>query len=124
MSQCGACRGGTLFGRARGRVTVEEYVERRSESAAGRLVWRRYRRTHWEPAPERTTAHQVVETAVPLLRAVAIAMAPALGRLAVRALAPRVRAALPGQRRRVLSGRALPPLSLLPPGAAADEEAG
>ena len=112
-----------MFGRGRGRVTVEEYVERRSESAAGRLVWRRYRRSRWEPAPERTTTRQVVDTAVPLLRAVAIAMAPALGHLAVRALAPRLRAALPGRRPRVLAGRALPPLTLLPPGAAGDEGA-
>jgi hypothetical protein len=111
-----------MFGRGRASVTVEEYVERRSESAAGRLVWRRYRRSRWEPAPERTTTRQVVDTAVPLLRAVAIAMAPALGHLAVRALAPRLRAALPGRRPRVLAGRALPPLTLLPP-AAGDEGA-
>lgn len=111
-----------MFGRGRARVTVEEYVERRSESAAGRLVWRRYRRSRWEPAPERTTTRQVVDTAVPLLRAVAIAMVPALGHLAVRALAPRLRAALPDRRPRVLSGRALPPLTLLPP-AVGDEGA-
>src|SRR5687767_5705731 len=113
-----------MFGRGRASITVEEYVERRSESAVGRLVWRRYRRSRWEPAPERTTTRQVVDTAVPLLRALEPARAPALGRLAVRALAPRVRAALPGRRRpRVLSGRALPPLSLLPPGADDDEGA-
>jgi hypothetical protein len=111
-----------MFGRGRASVTVEEYVERRSESAAGRVVWRRYRRSRWEPTPERTTTRQVVDTAVPLLRAVAIAMVPALGRLAVRALAPRMRAALPGRRGpRVLSARALPPLSLLAPGAGGDE---
>ena len=77
-------------------VTVEEYVERRLESASGALVERHYRRGRLEPTPSSTsTTRDVLHTAAPLLRAVAIAMAPALGRLAVRALAPRLRAALP-----------------------------
>ena len=127
--------------RVRARVTVEEYVEWQAESAAGRLVQRRYRRAHWAPdEAAESTARQVAQTAGPLLRAVAIAVAPTLGRLAVRALAPRLRAALPAPRglralprpagpapRRSSSrasgstageptpSRVLPPLSLPPP---------
>lgn len=92
-------------------VTVEEYVERRTESAAGRTIERHYRRARWEPEPVRPAVLEVVETAAPLLRAVAIAMAPVVGRLALRALAPRVRAALPAPPRprvRILAGRATP----------------
>jgi hypothetical protein len=109
--------------RSRTLVAVEEYVERRVEGAAGRVVVRRYRRAWWAREPENSTARQVVEAAVPLLRSLAIAMAPALGRLALRALAPRLRAALPApQRYRAAAPRALegssparhPPLRPLP----------
>jgi hypothetical protein len=94
--------------RPRTLVAVEEYVERRVEDAAGRVVVRRYRRAWWAREPESSTARQVVEAAVPLLRSLAIAMAPALGRLALRALAPRLRAALPApQRYRATAPRAL-----------------
>ncbi|HZU05477.1 MAG TPA: hypothetical protein VFB73_05850 [Chloroflexota bacterium] len=94
--------------RPRTLVAVEEYVERRVESATGRVVVRRYRRAWWAQEPENSTARQVVETAMPLLRSLAIAMAPALGRLALRALAPRLRAALPApQRYRPVAPRAL-----------------
>jgi hypothetical protein len=41
------------------------------------------------------STREVLQTAAPLLRVLAIAVAPALGRLAVRALAPRIVAALP-----------------------------
>ena len=77
-----------MAARERTTVTVEEYIERRTESAAGRTVERHYRRAHLQPAPERATVLQVMDTAAPLLRAVAIAMAPAVGRMALRALAP------------------------------------
>jgi hypothetical protein len=101
--------------RERATVTVEEFLERRLETPDGRMVLRRYRRSRWEPvaAQRPTLAREVVDTAVPLLRAVAIAMAPALGTLALRAVAPRVRAALPrGRPRRVLDGRAAVQLAL------------
>lgn len=107
-----------MAGRGRAIVTVEEYVEHRAESAAGYMVWRRYRRSRWEPVEvEPSTTRQVLDTAGPLLRAVAIALAPAMGQLAVRALAPRLRAALPGGRRvRVLPpARPAAPLSLPAP---------
>jgi hypothetical protein len=101
--------------RTRSVVTVEEYVERRTEGPSGRTIERRYRRTRWEAVPPagRPAALQVAEIAGPLLRAVAIALAPAAGRLAVRLLAPRVRAALLPSRRAL--PRARPSLPLLPP---------
>ena len=112
-----------MAGRGHATVTVEEYLEGRAESAGGRVVWRRYRRSRWEPAGAApSTTRQVLETAGPLLRAVAIAMAPVVGRLAVRALAPRLRAALPGGRRvRVLSSRPAAPLSLPAPGRSCED---
>ncbi|HLH26027.1 MAG TPA: hypothetical protein VK066_26220 [Chloroflexota bacterium] len=104
---------------ARWAVTVEEYVERRVESAAGRRVERYYRRAQWAPSAEPSGATQALQTAAPLLRALAIAAAPVVGRVALRALAPRVRAALPAASRprlRVLSPLALPsPLALRRP---------
>lgn len=99
--------------RARTAVTVEEFVERRVESAEGRRVDRYYRRTRWSPKAEPAGAMQVLQTAVPLLRALAIAAAPVVGRMALRALAPRLRAALPAPQRPGL--RAVPPLPLPPP---------
>ena len=101
-----------MGGRGRAAVTVEEYIERRVEGPEGQRVERYYRRGHWAPPAERSTAAQVVETAAPLLRAMAIAMAPVVGRMAVRALAPRLRAALPAPSRprlKVLVPLALPP---------------
>ena len=96
-----------MAARERTTVTVEEYVERRTESAAGRTIERHYRRARLEPEPVRPAVLQVVETAAPFLRAVAIAMAPAVGRMALRALAPRVLAALPAlSRPRILPRRA------------------
>ncbi len=111
--------------RARPATIVEEYVERRSESAAGRLVWRHYRRTQWfAPPPARVSmTREVLDTAGPLLRAVAIALAPALGQMALRALAPRLRAALPGGRRpHLVETRPLTPLALPAPEAPPDEQ--
>src|SRR5688572_16946329 len=104
-----------MAARERKMVTVEEYIERRTESAAGRTVERHYRRAHLQPAPERPTVLQVMDTAAPLLRAVAIAMAPAVGRMALRALAPRVLAALPAPSRPRLLPRRPALLSLPAP---------
>jgi hypothetical protein len=101
--------------RARATVTVEEYVERRVESAGARHVDRYYRRTRWAPEAEPAVAVQVIQTAAPLLRALAIAAAPVVGRMALRALAPRLRAALPVPQRPRL--RAVAPLALPPPAA-------
>jgi hypothetical protein len=97
-------------------VTYEHYVERRAEHPEGSVVERRLVRARWErPEPAPPASRQVLETAGPLLRAVAIALAPALGRLALRALAPRLTMVLP------LSARARPlpprrPAALPPPG--------
>jgi hypothetical protein len=105
---------GAIMGKvARTAVTVEEYIERRVESAAGRHVERHYRRVHWAPQAEPTAAVQVLQTAAPLLRALAIAAAPVVGRMALRALAPRLRAALPTPQRPRLRG--LPLLALPAP---------
>jgi len=85
-----------------GRVTivVEEYFERRTLSAAGQTVERRYRRARWEPGEGPDRPRRVTESAgtpgrgagsaAPLLRALVVALAPAIGRLALRALAPRL----------------------------------
>jgi hypothetical protein len=83
-------------------------------------VDRYYRRTHWAPERERSAALQVAQTAAPLLRALAIAAAPVVGRLALRALAPHLRAALPAPRRPRL--RAVPPLALPVPARRAGED--
>jgi hypothetical protein len=96
----------------RATLTVEEYVERRVESAAGRRVERYYRRSQWAPPAAPTGAAQALQTAAPFLRALAIAAAPVVGRMAVRALAPRLRAALPAPQRPRL--RTVPPLALPP----------
>ena len=104
-----------MAARERTAVTVEEYVERRTESAAGRTIERRYRRARLEPEPARPAVLQVVDTAAPLLRAVAIAMAPVVGRMALRALAPRVLAALPAPSRPRLLPRRAALLSLPAP---------
>lgn len=119
-------------------MLVEEYWERRVQSAAGLVVERQFRQMRWggEATP---STREVMQAAAPILRALALAMAPAVGRLAVRALAPRLLAALPRtpvvlpavrRRRRVLgqtaAGRvrtrvslpAAPKLPALPPGPA------
>jgi hypothetical protein len=101
-------------------MTVEEYVERRVETAAGRHVERYYRRAHWAPQAEPSAAVQVFQTAAPLLRALAIAAVPVVTRMAVRAIAPRLRAALPTPQRPRL--RALPPLALPAPRRRISEE--
>ncbi|SRR5579884_794170 len=117
-----------MAGQARAIVTMEEFVERRAEGPAGRVVWRRYRRARWEPPAEvqPSTTRQMLQTAGPLLRAVAIALAPAMGGLAVRALAPRLRAALPGggHVRLLPSARPAAPLSLPAPGASWEDGRG
>jgi hypothetical protein len=79
-------------------LIIEEYWERRVETADGRLIDRWARRVRWDgPArAQAPTAREVVEAAAPLVRAlVATVVVPALGRLAVRALAPRLLRALP-----------------------------
>ena len=105
--------------RHRGAVMVEEYFERHVEGPGGHVVERAFRRSHWAGTDGPTTAAQVVATAAPLLRTVALALAPVvapvLGRLAVRALAPRLRAALPAPRvRTIVAPHRTPPLSLPP----------
>jgi hypothetical protein len=112
--------------RARPSVILEEYVERQTESATGRTVLRQYRRTQWNAPPSDgpSLAREMLDTSVPLLRAVAIMLAPALGQMALRALAPRVRAALPGASRpRIVDAVAVEPLALPPPSAADEREA-
>jgi hypothetical protein len=79
-------------------LIVEEYWERRVETTDGRLIERWARRRQWDgPASAQApSAREVVAAAAPLVRAlVATVVVPALGRLAVRALAPRLLRALP-----------------------------
>ncbi|HLI28401.1 MAG TPA: hypothetical protein VKZ60_15125 [Chloroflexota bacterium] len=118
---------------------MEEYWERRVETATGHLIERQARWVRWgPPAAEGPGAREVVAAAAPLIRALVVSVvAPALGRLAVRALAPRLLRALPpaastrrlGQRgarrpratilgpeRRVLGGTPAPSPPALPPG--------
>ncbi len=88
-------------------LLIEEYYERRIETAAGHRVDRYYRRARLDP--DTGALHgmrQLVDTAAPIARAVAIALAPVAGRLALRLIASRVRAVLlPRARPRI---RALP----------------
>ncbi|MBX5492531.1 MAG: hypothetical protein IRZ14_15375 [Chloroflexi bacterium] len=118
--------------RAEPPALIEEYWERRIETADGRLVERRLRQVRWSAsAASGPSAQELREAAAPFLRALLVTVvAPALGRLAVRALAPRLLAALPaspsvlrlarGQRRArrpqpSLPGHARPALDTPPP---------
>jgi hypothetical protein len=108
-----------MAGPARRLVALEEWVERRAEYRDGVTVERRLLRARWATTTTRQrTGSRVLETAVPLLRAVAIAVAPTVAHLAVRALAPRLRNAVWIARpARPLGPRALPralPASLPP----------
>src|SRR5262249_23051185 len=97
----GADRGDEMVRPGRVTIVVEEYFERRSLSAAGQTVERRYRRSRWEPseAAERPrrgsepagTPGRVAGAAGPAVAGPGLAPAPASRRGRLGGPAPRVR---------------------------------